>query len=86
MSEGNIRKSEGIFSPAATAAQLKPLADLPLEQGGIGVVVDNGDVGVAGAVNKQLGKKGWFVQGEGSWMSRTGYRVMGWFGWKKRDS
>jgi hypothetical protein len=78
---------EGILLPeSATASQFRRLDELPKDQGGIGVVAEDGQVGVAGAVNKQVGKKGWFVQGEGSWMSRTGYRVAGWFGWKKRDS
>ncbi|HXO85215.1 MAG TPA: hypothetical protein VN803_06795 [Gemmatimonadales bacterium] len=79
--------TDRIFDEASTNAQLEKLQQLPAaEQGGVGVVVENGDVGVTGAVSKQLGTRGWFVQGEGSWMRRSGYRVAGWFGWKKPNS
>jgi hypothetical protein len=74
-----------IFSDSALKAQVERLEDLPKEQGGIGVVASNGDVGVEASVNKQLGK-GWFVRGDGSWMSRAGYTVRGWFGWKGQAS
>jgi hypothetical protein len=77
--------SDGIFSSTATQAQLDKLQDLPKEQGGIGVIAANGDVGVEGAVNKQL-PKGWFVEGEGSWMTRSGYRLAAWLGWNGRRS
>jgi hypothetical protein len=70
-----------IFTKDALDAQLRKLPDLPAEQGGIGVVAKDGDVGVEGAVNKQLGK-GWFVEGEGSWMKRAGWSAAGWLGWK----
>jgi hypothetical protein len=70
-----------IFSRDALDEQLRKLPDLPSEQGGIGVVAQNGDVGVEASVNKQLGN-GWFVEGEGSWMRRAGYSVAAWLGWK----
>jgi hypothetical protein len=73
-----------IFSKDALDAQLRKLPDLPPEEGGVGVVAQNGDVGVEGAVNKSLGK-GWFVEGEGSWMRRAGWSVAGWLGWKRSE-
>lgn len=73
-----------IFSEASTKAQLEKLQELPAEQGGIGGVIENGDAGVVGSINKQLGK-GTFVQADGSWMQRAGYRVRVWFGWKRNS-
>jgi hypothetical protein len=58
------------------------LEALPAEQGGIGVVAENGQAGVAGGINKSIGKKGCFFQADGSWMSRTGGRVAAWIGWR----
>lgn len=76
-----------LFSPEATAAQLKKLPDLPPEEGGVGVVAtSDGDVGIQGAVNKDIGKPGgWFVLAEGSWMRRAGGTVSGWVGWKGKQ-
>lgn len=76
-----------IFSPEATQRQLEQLGEQPPEQGGIGVVVNGKDVGVQGAVNKDVGKPGgWFVLAEGSWMRRAGGSVAGWLGWKGKDA
>lgn len=70
-----------------TPEQLKKLPDLPPDEGGIGAVATSaGDVGVQGAINKDIGKPGgWFVLGEGSWMRRAGGSISGWLGWKGKD-
>jgi hypothetical protein len=67
-----------IFSPEALR---KRVQDLPPEQGGIGVVVQPGDIGVQGAVSKQIGK-GWSVAATGSWFKAKGYQAAAWLGWK----
>jgi hypothetical protein len=66
------------FSPDALR---KSVESLPPEQGGIGVAVQNGDVGVQGAVQKQLGK-GWSVAATGQWFKEKGYAAAGWLSWK----
>lgn len=77
-----------IFNAEATSAQLKKLPDLPAEEGGIGVVATNdGDVGVHGAINKDIGQPGgFFLLAEGSWMRKAGGSVAGWFGWKGKGA
>lgn len=67
-------------SPFSPEALRKTIETLPPEQGGIGVVVKPGDVGVAGSVQKSIGK-GWSVSGTGQWMKQTGYAVAAWLGW-----
>ncbi len=73
------------FSKDATAAHVNRLPDLPPGQGGIGVVVVPGDVGVQGAVNKSIGK-GWSVAASGAWMREKGYQAAAWLGWKGKDT
>jgi hypothetical protein len=73
-----------IFSNDATAAQLDKLKDLPPEQGGIGIAVENGDVGVQGAASKELGK-GWRLTAAGSWFVTKGYAAAAWVGWKGKS-
>ena len=68
------------FSPDALK---RALDRLPPEQGGIGVTVDNGDVGVQGAVQKSLGK-GWSLSATGQWFKEKGYQAAAWVGWKGR--
>lgn len=70
--------SDDIFSPEALR---KTIQDLPPEQGGIGVVVKPGDVGVQGSVQKSLGK-GWSVGAAGQWLKNAGYSAAAWVGWK----
>jgi hypothetical protein len=67
-------------SPFSQEALRHTLETLPPDQGGIGVVVKSGDVGIAGAVNKPLGK-GWTIAATGQWMKQTGYAVGAWLGW-----
>lgn len=71
------------FDQAVLDAALKKLPDLPAEQGGVGVVTKDGEIGAEAVVNKQLGK-GWYVEGQGSWFKRAGYSAAAWLGWKKR--
>lgn len=73
--------SDGIFSPDATASQIKKLEQLPSEEGGLGVVVQNGDVGVVATANKALGK-GWSLRGSLGYMKDAGYSAAAWLGWK----
>lgn len=69
-----------IFGPEATKAALDKL---PENEGGLGVQATKDDVGVVGAVNKDLGKPGgWFVAGEGAWWRKAGYTAAAWLGWK----
>ena len=73
------------FAPEKLTQALKPLTDLPKEQGGVGVVAtQSGDLGVEGAIDKSLGDKGVYVQAQGSWMQQQGWKIAGWFGWRKR--
>jgi hypothetical protein len=68
------------FSPEALRKATK---DLPPEQGGIGVVAKDGDVGVTAAVNKDLGQPGgWSVAATASWFKGAGYSAAAWLGWK----
>lgn len=74
--------SEKLFSDEALKAALKPLPDLPKNQGGIGVTAtSSGDVGIEGELDKQLWK-GVFVDVQGSWMRRAGGKVAAWIGWR----
>jgi hypothetical protein len=67
------------FSPEALR---KSIEQLPPEQGGIGVVVKPGDIGVQGSVSKEIGK-GWSVTGAGQWMKEKKDRwAAGWLSWR----
>jgi hypothetical protein len=75
-----------IFSSDALASQVRKVADqAPPETGEahVAVVAQNGEVGVEGSIEKTLGK-GIFVEGDGSWFTRTGYRVAAVLGWKQK--
>lgn len=72
-----------IFSTDALAAEVKKLPDLPKNEGKVGAVMVNGDAGVEGSISADLGK-GVFVEGEGSWFMRAGYRAAAMIGWKKK--
>lgn len=69
------------MKPFSEDAIREAIQQLPPNQGGIGVVAHRGDVGVAGSVQKPLGK-GWTVNAAGQWMKQTGYSVAAWIGWK----
>lgn len=73
-----------IFSPNATASELRKLQDLPPEQGGIGVVAKEGDVGVIASGSKQLGK-GWSLSGAFTYMKESSYTAAAWLGWKGKS-
>lgn len=68
-------------SPFSQDALKDAINALPPEQGGIGVVAHGKDVGVQGAVKKDIGK-GWSVAAAGSWFKDTGYAAAAWLGWK----
>lgn len=60
----------------------KSRENLPPEEGGIGVVIQQGgDVGVQGSVSKTIGK-GWSVSAVGTWMKDAGWGAAAWLGWK----
>ncbi len=60
----------------------KTIQDLPPEQGGVGVVLQNGEVGVTGAVKTDVGKPGgWTLAATGQWIKSEGYRAAAWLGW-----
>jgi hypothetical protein len=72
-----------IFTPEELARQARKLdLDLPAEEANAGIVAENGDVGVAGGINKRIGRTGASVEAEGSWMRRAGWSVSAWFRWK----
>ena len=71
------------FSQDATQRELDKLSNLPPEQGGIGIVVQGADVGVQGAVAKDLGKPGgWTLAASGQWFKQQGYAAAAWLGWR----
>jgi hypothetical protein len=71
-----------IFSHESTQKQIDALRELPPEQGGIGVVVKGTDVGVQGAVSKDLGKPGgWTFAAAGAWMRKQGASAAAWLNW-----
>jgi hypothetical protein len=70
-----------LFSNDALSAELRKLPDLPPEEVNVGAVATGGDVGVEANVNKTL-SKGWFIEGQGSWMARAGASAALWLGWK----
>lgn len=74
-----------LFSDEALKAQLEQLPQIPPNEGSVGLVTENGDVGVHGRINTAIGRS-WYVAGEGSWMRRTGYRVAAMLGWRGRSS
>ncbi len=71
-------------NPFGEDALAKATRNVPLERQPEGASVtagsNNGDVGVEGSVTKDLGKD-MFIQGEGSWFRRAGYRWAARFGW-----
>lgn len=73
-----------IFSPDALGAQIKKLDTLPAEQAGVGLVAENGDVGIVAAGSKTLGK-GWSVRGSLAYMKDAGYSAAAWLGWKGKE-
>ena len=73
-----------IFSPDnLNKALTETLPNLPKEEGHVGAVAQNGDLGVEGEVSAHLGK-GVFVAAEGSWFTRAGYRAAAMIGWKRK--
>lgn len=74
-----------IFSPEATAAELKKLDDLPENEAHAGVVARDGDIGAEIAGHVDIGHRGGFVEGEASWMRRAGWGVAAMIGWKGKQ-
>lgn len=71
------------FGPDVLAKAVhETLPDLPKEEAHIGVAAQNGEVGIEGSASKSLGSSGAYVEGEGSWFVRSGWRVAAMFGWK----
>lgn len=67
------------FSPESIR---KAAHDQPLEQAGIGIVAEPGDVGIVAQVNKDLGKPGgWTFAATGHWWKQKGYQAAAWLGW-----
>jgi hypothetical protein len=67
------------FSPEALRQSIQK-ASAPPNSGGIGVAVEGTDVGIAGHVNKPLGK-GWSVTATGQWFKDKGRSAALWLGW-----
>lgn len=72
-----------VFGADALAkAAREELDAVPKESAHVGVVAQKGDVGVEGAVSKTFGDDGAFVEAQGSWYVRQGYKFAAWIGWK----
>lgn len=72
--------SDPIFTPERLRQSIQK-ASPPTESGGIGIVTEGKDVGIAGSVNKGLGK-GWSLTAAGSWFKDKGYQAAAWLGWR----
>lgn len=70
-----------LFSDSNLAKEVQKVDALPKDQADIGAVVENGDFGVEGEINKSIGKNA-SIGAEGSWMKQAGYKVAALFGWK----
>lgn len=85
MSNGKFDK-DSVFGDNVIKRYLDDLEDLPLEHADVGVVVKDGDVGITGSVNKDIGKPGgWKFAAEGSWMHKAGKSVKALLTWKKNE-
>lgn len=78
-----------IFSPDKTAKVVHdtiPEPVVPSDEVEIGAkVTSQGDVGIQGRANADIGKPGgWSVLAEGSWMRKAGGAITGWFKWKPK--
>lgn len=73
------------FSDQAISDAVKKLPDLPAEQVNLGIVADQGDIGVELEGSKTLGH-GVFVEGEAGWWKTKGYKVAAWIGWKGKGT
>lgn len=74
---------DNAFGPESLAKAVHDLPELPLEEARVGVVAQNGEVGVSGSAQHEFGR-GVFVAGEGSWFTRTGWKAAAMLGWKKK--
>lgn len=74
------------FGPEVLAKAVnETLPELAKEEAHIGVAAQNNEVGVEGSISKTLGSKGVFVEGQGSFFMRSGYRVAAMLGWRKKQ-
>lgn len=72
------------FSSESLSVQLKRLDTLPSDEAHIGVVVKDGDVGVAVDASKTIGK-GWSAAGSFEFMDVTGWAAAAGLTWKKKS-
>lgn len=72
-----------LFDENSIKRNLDKLEKVPENEANIGVVVQDGDVGVTGSVSKDIGKPGgWDVSAEGTWMRRTGAKLAALLRWR----
>lgn len=69
------------LSTDALAQDVKQLDFVPKNEANVGLTVVNGDFGVEGQIEKDIGKQG-EVAAEGSWLKRAGWALVAKIGWK----
>lgn len=74
----------GIFSDSNLAKEVQKVDELPKEEVNFGVVAENGDAGVELTASKDL-PHDFYVEGDASWMKKTGYKVAALIGWRPKS-
>lgn len=68
--------------PTPFADAIEQAKNLPANEGRIGVVARNGDVGAAGEVNLTFGQA-WTVGATGEWMKQKGWQAAAYVGFRR---